>query len=74
MAENFLSRVPWDIEPSLKEKTEEVGIDFDRFLNGLKQNLTDREMAENFKVKSKTIANLREHFEQLGIHSVMGQD
>ena len=74
MRKDHISRVPWSIEPSLKQKTEEVGIDFDKFIEGLKANLSDVEMAKDFNVSSKTIAHLRDHFEQLGIHSVMGQD
>jgi DNA-directed RNA polymerase specialized sigma subunit len=74
MAEDFVSRVPWSAEPSLKEKTEEVGIDFDSFIAGLEANKTDTEMAEEFNVSTKTITHLREHFEHLGIHSIMGQD
>lgn len=74
MTEDYISRVPWSTEPSLKEKTEEVGIDFDKFIAGLAANRSDMEMAKEFNVSSKTITYLREHFEQLGIHSVMGQD
>jgi len=74
MAEEYVSRVPWSIEPSLKEKTEEVGIDFDKFIAGLAKNLSDMEMAKDFNVSSKLISHLRKHFEELGIHSVMGQD
>lgn len=74
MREDYISRVPWSTEPSLKEKTEEVGIDFDKFIDGLSKNLSDTEMAKDFNVSSKLIAHLRQHFEQLGIHSVMGQD
>jgi hypothetical protein len=74
MAEDYVSRVPWSTEPSLKEKAEEVGIDFDKFIDGLDNNLTDMEMAQDFNVSSKVISHLRKHFEELGIHSIMGQD
>lgn len=74
MQEDFVSRVPWSAEPSLKQKTEDVGIDFDQFIGGLAQNRSDMEMAAEFKVSSKTISHLREHFERYGIHSIMGQD
>jgi len=74
MAEDYSSRVPWSTEPSLKAKAEEVGIDFDKFIAGLASNSSDMEMAKEFKVSSKTIMYLRKHFEELGLHSVMGQD
>lgn len=74
MTEDFVSRVPWSTEPSLKEKTEEVGIDFDQFIARLAENRSDMEMAEEFQVSEKTIAHLREHFERLGLQSIMGQD
>jgi len=72
--EHYVSRVPWGLEPSLKEKTDEVGIDFDRFIDGLKNNKEDSEMAEEFQVSSEAIKNLREHFERLGLNSVVGRD
>mgnify|MGYP000858031754 CR=1 FL=1 len=74
MADDFVSRTPWSTEPSLKEKTAEVGINFDNFIASLAGKQSDLEMAKDFNVSTKTIAHLREHFEQLGIHSVMGQD
>lgn len=74
MAEDFVSRVPWSTEPSLKDKTEEVGIDFDQFIARLAENRSDMEMAEEFQVSEKTITHLREHFERLGLQSIMGQD
>ena len=74
MDDNFVSRVPWSLEPSLKEKTDELGIDFDRFIDGLKNNRTDTEMAEEFQVSQEAILALREHFVHLGIQSVVGRD
>jgi len=74
MEEYLRSRVPWSTEPSLKEKTEEMGIDFDRFIYGLKYNQTDVEMAGEFGVSEKTIRHLRDHFMSHGVGSIMGQD
>lgn len=74
MEEYIRSRVPWSTEPSLKSKTEEVGIDFDQFIEGLKENKTDAEMAEEFDVTEKLIYHLRDHFTRYGIGSIMGQD
>ncbi|MFZ5650500.1 MAG: helix-turn-helix domain-containing protein, partial [Bacillota bacterium] len=34
MEEYLRSRVPWSTEPSLKQKTDEAGVDFDRFIYG----------------------------------------
>lgn len=69
-----VSRVPWGYGPSLKEKTDEAGIDFDSFIDGLKNDLSDQEMAQRFNVSAKTIADLRDHFMTRGLDSVMGQD
>ena len=74
MEEYIRSRVPWSTEPSLKFKTNEVGIDFDEFIEGLKENKTDTEMAEEFGCSEKTIFHLRDHFIRKGIGSIMGQD
>lgn len=74
MDDNFVSRVPWSLEPSLKEKTDDLGIDFDRFIDGLKNNKTDTEIAEEFQVSQEAVAALREHFVHLGIQSVVGRD
>ncbi|MFZ5597305.1 MAG: helix-turn-helix domain-containing protein [Bacillota bacterium] len=74
MEEYLRSRVPWSTEPSLKEKTDELGIDFDRFIHGLKYNKPDIEMAGEFGVSENAIRHLREHFERKGLGSIMGQD
>ncbi|MDK2820512.1 MAG: hypothetical protein PWP31_477 [Clostridia bacterium] len=68
------ARVPWSTQPSLKEKTNEVGIDFDKFIAGLAANRSDTELAKEFGVNSEAIYHLRNHFERYGIQSVMGQD
>lgn len=68
------SRVPWSSGPSLKEMAGEVGVDVDRFIDGIKNDKTDAEMAEDFDVSEKLIYHLRDHFYSHGIDSVMGQD
>jgi len=68
------SRVPWSSGPSLKEMASEVGVDVDRFIEGIKSDKTDAEMAEDFDVSEKLIYHLRDHFYSHGIDSVMGQD
>ncbi|MBS3976556.1 MAG: helix-turn-helix domain-containing protein [Syntrophomonadaceae bacterium] len=74
MAEDFQSRVPWSTEPGLKQKTREVGIDFDRFIEQIAANRSDVEIASDFGVPIKVITHLRDHFLHLGIHSIVGQD
>nr|WP_088553066.1 helix-turn-helix domain-containing protein [Calderihabitans maritimus] len=74
MADDFKSRAPWNSEPSLKEMANEVGINFDQFIDALAEQKSDAEMAEEFGVSEKTIYHLRDHFERFGIHSIVGQD
>ncbi len=74
MGEYIPSRVPWSTEPSLKFMTEEVGIDFDDFIEGLKDGKSDVEMAEDYNVTEKLIYHLRDHFMRYGLGHVMGQD
>lgn len=68
------SRVPWDMQPGLKEIADEVGVDFDNLINGFKNDKTDYEMAEELGVTEKMVFHLRDHFMRYGIGSVQGQD
>ena len=68
------SRVPWSTEPSLKEMAHEVGVDYDRFIDGIKEDKSDSEIAGELAVSEKLIYHLRDHFYTRGIHSIMGQD
>ncbi len=68
------SRVPWEAGPNLKEMTDEVGIDFDRFVESIGANMTDMEMAREFGVSERTIACLRDHFYKKGLGTTVGQD
>lgn len=74
MEEYIGSRVPWSTESSLKFKAEEVGIDFDDFIESLKDGKSDVEMAEEYDVTEKLIYHLRDHFMRYGLGHVMGQD
>jgi DNA-directed RNA polymerase specialized sigma subunit len=74
LSEDFVSRAPWSLQPSLKQMAEEVGVDFDKFIEGLKHNKSDQEISKEFGVSDKVIRNLRNHFEQYGVHSIVGQD
>lgn len=71
---DFVSHVPWSTEPSLKALTEEVGIDFNHFIDLLKNNKSDQEIAQEFKISEKTIINLRDQFMTKGVGSIMGGD
>jgi len=53
---------------------EEAGLEFDKFLEDIKNGKTDDEIAQQTGVSREVISNLREHFEKYGIDSVMGQD
>jgi len=68
------SRVPWEAGPNLKEMTDEVGIDMDRFVEAIGANRTDMEMAQDFGVTEKTIACLKDHFYRKGLGTTVGQD
>ena len=72
--EFFRCRAPWSTEPSLKAMTEEVGIDFNHFIDMLKNDKSDMEMAKEFEVTEKTVYYLRDHFVHYGLGSIMGQD
>ncbi|HHV35217.1 MAG TPA: helix-turn-helix domain-containing protein [Syntrophomonadaceae bacterium] len=53
---------------------EDVGIDFDTFLNDLGDGKNDKDIAVKAGVSPKVIRHFREHFEKYGIDSIMGQD
>lgn len=74
MEESLRSRVPWSTGPSLKQMTDELGVDFDSFIERLKNDRSDMEMAEEFGVSEKAISHLRKHFMTHGVGSIMGQD
>jgi hypothetical protein len=65
---------PWSRIPSLAEMTSEAGIDFDCFVQCIKENQPIDEMAEQFKVSQTTIESLQDHFIKYGISSVIGGD
>lgn len=70
----FRSRVPWEAGPNLKEMTDEIGIDMDRFVEAIGANKTDMEMASEFGVSEKAIASLKDHFFRKGLGTTVGQD
>jgi hypothetical protein len=74
MYDDFPSRVPWNWQPYLSELCAEANVDYDQFIAGLAENKTDQEIANEFNTREQTIKYLREHFENYGVGSVMGQD
>jgi len=74
MEEYIPSRVPWSTESSLKFMTEDAGIDFDDFIEGLRVGKSDFEIAEEYDVTEKLVYHLRDHFMRYGLGHVMGQD
>ncbi len=73
--ETFLrSRVPWETGPSLKEMTDEVGIDLNRFVEAVGADKSDTEMAAEFGVGEKTVTCLKEQFYRKGLGTTVGQD
>ena len=73
--ESFLrSRVPWQAGPTLKQVTDEVGVDMDRFVEMIGANRSDTEMAQEFHVSENTIASLKDHFYTKGLGTTVGQD
>lgn len=71
--QSYFDFAPWSLDSSLKEKTTEVGVNFDAFIEGLRVKRSDMEMARDFSVPEGTIRNLREHFESdIGLNSIMG--
>lgn len=74
MYHDFPARVPWNWQPYLSELCTEANVDYDKFIEGLAENKTDREIADSFNTSEQTIKYLREHFENYGVGSVIGQD
>jgi len=65
---------PWSRIPSLKEMTEEAGIDFEQFIDSIEAGCSTKEIARRFGVSEPTIESLKEHFLKYGISSVIGGD
>jgi DNA-binding CsgD family transcriptional regulator len=52
----------------------ETGVDFNRFLELVKDQVPDDRMAAILGVSPRTVRSLREHFAEFGLDSVQGQD
>lgn len=66
---------PWGIEPSMKFVCDEIGVDVNSFIQGLTENKSDVEMAQELNVNEAAIKNLKERFYRVeGITGNYGQD
>lgn len=74
MEEFFRNGISYHTEPSLRQKTREVGISFDDFIDGLKNNKSNLEIASELGISDKIISHLRNHFEQHGLGATIGHD
>lgn len=68
------NHAPWSMDASLKDKTTEVGIDYNQFIEQLRRQASNSDMAKFFNKKEEVISNLRWHFEQFGVNSIQGRD
>lgn len=74
MHNEFPSRVPWNWQPSLSEMCKNESVDFDKLIAGLAENKNDGDLAASLNADERTVQYLRNHFEQFGVGSVIGQD
>lgn len=65
---------PFNSEPSLKWKCEDVGVEMDSFVDMLAQNRSDMEMAGELGISREVVQRLKEEFYKRGINSVIPQD
>jgi len=65
---------PWSRIQSLGEMTTAAGINFDEFIQCIKEGHEVIEMAQRFQVSPATIDSLQQHFFKYGIASVIGGD
>lgn len=75
MGSNYgLPGPPWSWQQSLQEMLGEVGIDVHYFISQLRSGASDQQLAADLGISEAAVRNFREHFEQYGIDSVLGQD
>lgn len=65
---------PWSRIPGLNEMCEEAGVDFDNFIEDIKNGTRLEDMVAKYGVNMDTISLLQEHFIKYGLSSVMGGD
>jgi len=65
---------PYNTEPSLKWKCEDVGVEMDKFIDLLAKDRSDMEIAGELGIDREVAAKLKEEFFKYGINSVVGKD
>ena len=65
---------PWGWQPSLEYMAGEAGVDFNRFLKLVKEQVPDDTMSAMLGVSPQVVRSLKEHFAGFGLDSVQGQD
>jgi len=65
---------PYNTEPSLKWKCEDVGVEMDAFVDMLAKDHSDMEIASELGISQEVAAKLKEEFYKYGINSVVGKD
>jgi hypothetical protein len=65
---------PWGWQPSLEYMARVAGVDFNQFLELIKEQTPDDRISATLGVSPQTVRNLREHFAEFGLDSVHGQD
>lgn len=66
---------PWGVEPSMKFVCDEVGIDYDQFVENLNSNKSNMEMAQELQVNEKTVGYLKDRFYKVeALDGNYGQD
>lgn len=65
---------PWSRTVSLPEMLKEAGIDYDEFIEAIKNDVSPAEIAKKLKVSEDTVIQMTEYFYRYGISSVIGGD
>ena len=65
---------PWSRIPGLNEMCGEAGVDFDSFIEDIKNGTRLEDMTAKYGVSMETMSLLQEHFIKYGLSSVMGGD
>ena len=64
---------PWGWQPSLEYMAREAGVDFNRFMDLVREQATDEKMSAILGVSPRIVRSLKEHFASFGLDSVHGQ-
>lgn len=74
MSNDSWARVPWNAGLSLKDVAQDLNINYNDFIDQLKENKNDKDIADNLKVAEEIVYHLRQQFERFGLDSIQGQD